>query len=82
MNSYIATDDNIIINEKYIRWVKKTNECMEICCKMEGCGLVGGFFSGTHKVCKVNSPGSYNKLNKEFKAVASKTKSTSQNKNE
>ena len=55
---------------------------MEICCKMEGCGLVGGFCSGTHKVCKVNSPGSYNKLNKAFKDVASKTKSTSQNKNE
>jgi len=58
-NSYIKTDDNRIINEKYIRWVKKMNECLEICSKFDGCkaGV------NTHQVCKLNSPDSYNKLN-------------------
>lgn len=61
-NSYIKTDDNRIINEKYIRWVKKLSECLEVCSKMTGCS------SGrdTHKVCKINNSESYHKLNKHF----------------
>jgi hypothetical protein len=31
--SYIKTDDNKIINEKYIKWVKKMNDCFELCIK-------------------------------------------------
>ena len=27
-NSYLKTDDNKLINEKCITWVKKMNECL------------------------------------------------------
>jgi hypothetical protein len=61
-NSYLKSDDNKIINEKYIRWVKKMSECLEVCTKFDGC------LSGhtTQRICKINNPDSYNKLNKEF----------------
>jgi hypothetical protein len=61
-NSYIKTDDNKVINEKYIRWIKKMNECLEICTKFDGCTEK----KNTHPVCKLNSPVSYDKLNKLF----------------
>jgi len=60
--SYIKTDNNRIVNEKCIRWVQKMNECLEICTKQNGCA-VG---SETHKVCKINSPETYEKINKHF----------------
>ena len=60
--SYIKTDDNKIINEKYIRWVKKMNECLEICVKSSGCNEK----NDTHRICKLNSLESYNKFNKYF----------------
>ncbi len=59
---YIKTDDNKIINEKHIRWVKKMNDCLEVCVKTNGCNLRGD----THKICESNNPDSYNKLNKHF----------------
>ena len=58
-NTYIKTDNNTIINENCIRWVKKYNECLEICTKVLGCDPG----KDTHKVCK----DSYNKLNVFFK---------------
>lgn len=58
---YIKTDDNKIINEKQIRWVKKMSECLEVCTKSNGCGV-----DGTHKICKINNEQSYNKLNVFF----------------
>ena len=58
-NSYIKTDENKAINEKHIRWIKKINNCMEICTKSDGC-TVG---KNTHQVCKLYTPESYNKLN-------------------
>jgi hypothetical protein len=60
--SFIKADDNKIINEKYIRWVKKMDECLAVCSKFEGCDIE----YGTHKICKINNPDSYNKLNKFF----------------
>ena len=62
-NKYIKTDDNKIINEKYIIWVKKMNECLEVCTKTTGCNIHDG---GTHRICKLNSFDSYNKLNNHF----------------
>jgi hypothetical protein len=59
--SYLKTDDNKIINEKCIVWVKKMNDCLEVCTKSDGCSLVN-----THKICKLNTLTSYNKLNKLF----------------
>ena len=60
--SYIKTDDNKIINEQCIRWVKKMNDCLEVCVKSIGCDVI----NGTHRICKVNNPESYNNLNRHF----------------
>jgi hypothetical protein len=59
--SYIKTDENIIINEKAIRWVRKMEDCLYVCTKQTGCT-----FMDTIKICKVNNIDSYNKLNKHF----------------
>lgn len=60
--SYLKTDDNKIINEKCILWVKKMSDCLEVCTKITGCGGNGD----THKICKIYNLDSYNKLNKHF----------------
>ena len=62
-NKYIKTDDNKIINEKKILWVKKINECLEICTKSSGCTEK----INTHRICKIYNKDSYEKLNKYFK---------------
>ena len=62
--SYIKMDNNIIINEKCIKWVKKIDECLEVCIKSTGCYVKSG--GDTHKICKINNSDSYNKLNKYF----------------
>ena len=59
---YIKTDDNKVINEKCIRWVKKVGDCMEVCTKSIGCTLK----TDTHTICKLYNLDSYNKLNKYF----------------
>lgn len=37
----------------------KMNDCLEVCTKSNGCNIDGG----THRICKLNSPYSYNKQN-------------------
>ena len=59
---YIKADDNKVINEKCIRWVKKIGDCMEVCTKPTGCSLK----IDTHTICKLYNLDSYNKLNKHF----------------
>lgn len=61
---YFKTDNNIIINENCVRWVKKMSDCLEVCIKVSGCNLNGN--GDTHKICKLNNPDSYNKLNEHF----------------
>jgi len=60
---YLKTDDNKIINENHIRWVKKINDCLEVCTRSIGCDINN---ENTHTICKLNSSDSYNKLNKHF----------------
>ena len=60
---YFKTDENKIINEKHIRWVKKMSDCLEVCTKSTGCSVET---KDTHKICKLNNLDSYNKLNKHF----------------
>ena len=62
-NTYIKADNNKIINEKSIQWVKKMSDCLEVCTRSIGCNVKDGT---THTVCKVNNLESYNKLNKHF----------------
>jgi hypothetical protein len=63
-SSYIKADDNKIINEKSIKWVKKISECLKVCTKSTGCDVTRG--DTTHQICKINNLDSYNKLNKYF----------------
>ena len=66
-NSFIKTDDNTIINEQCIKWVRKIDECLEICAKSNGCSkLKYSDDSDKHRICKINNADSYNKLNKLF----------------
>ena len=62
-NSFIKADDNKIINENCIRWVQKINDCLEVCTKSSGCNRKN---NDTHKICKINNPESYAKLNPFF----------------
>jgi hypothetical protein len=59
--TFLKTDNNMIINENRITWVRKMNECLEVCVKTTGCGTLD-----THKICKIYSPESYQKLNAQF----------------
>jgi hypothetical protein len=61
--SYLKTDENRIINEIHIRWVKKMSECLDVCTKSVGCAVENG---DLHRICKINNPYSYNKLNQYF----------------
>jgi hypothetical protein len=61
--TFIRADDNYIINEKFIRWIKKMDECLIVCSKQNGCIIN----TNTHKICKLNNLYSYNKLNDLFK---------------
>lgn len=58
---YIKADENKIINLSCIKWVKKLDECMDICTKGDGC-----YVGDTHKLCRINNPASFDKLNKYF----------------
>jgi len=58
---YLKTDDNKVINQKYIRWVKKMDDCFKVCTKADGCDE-----KDTHKICRFNNPYSYDKLNDLF----------------
>ncbi len=58
---YVKVDNNKVINLNYIRWVKKMDECLQICTKSNGCGEYD-----TSKLCKLNNPTSYEKINKLF----------------
>jgi len=61
-NSYIKINNNMIINKKCIRWVKKMDECLEICTLLNGC-----YSDNSFKLCKINNLESYTELNKHFK---------------
>ena len=59
---YIKVDKNLIINERCIRWVVKMNECLEICTRSNSCVPL----SSTHRVCRLDNPETYDRLNKHF----------------
>lgn len=61
--TFLKTDDNRIINEAAIRWVKQMDECLEVCTKSNGCNPQ----NGTHRICKNVNPSSYAKLEQYFR---------------
>lgn len=40
------------------------SDCLEVCIKTPGCAIDNN--GDTHKICKLNNPDSYDKLNKHF----------------
>ena len=40
------------------------SDCLEVCIKVSGYNLYDN--RDTHKICKLNNPDSYNKLNEHF----------------
>ena len=62
-NSYLRTDDNKIINERTIRWVKKIDDCLHVCTRSNGCSIES---ETTHKICRIYNENTYNKLNQHF----------------
>jgi len=60
--TFLKTDDNRIINEAAIRWVKQMGECLEVCLKTDGYQIQ----QTTHRICKNVNPSSYAKLEKHF----------------
>jgi hypothetical protein len=61
--TFHKTDDNRIINEAAIRWVKQMGECLEVCLKTDGCQTP----QNTHRICKNINPSSYAILEKHLK---------------
>ena len=55
-----VTEDKVI-SERHIRWVKKIDECLQICSKSNGCDKYS-----IHDLCRYSNYDSYMKLNKLF----------------
>jgi hypothetical protein len=60
--TFIKTDNGVLINKEAIRWMQNINECLEVCIKTTGCMP----HLDTHRICKAKSPESYAKLHKHF----------------
>ena len=58
---FIKADNNVLVNKKSIRWMKKMDECILICSKSVGCSSADAL-----KVCKINNSVSYALLNHQF----------------
>lgn len=60
-SSYIKTDNNTFINEQNIIWVKQMNDCLTVAT------METGALCNKYKICKLNNPHSYDKLNDKLK---------------
>ena len=64
MDNYIKSDGNKYLNPQFIRWIKHTDECYNVCTKSTGCAI-----ENTHKICKINNPTSYIKINEIINSI-------------
>lgn len=60
--SYLKISEKTLINEAHIHWIKRYNNCLEICTKSTGCGL-----HDTHTFCREYNKLAYDKLTKHYK---------------
>ena len=67
-SSYIKTDNNTFINEQNIVWIKQMNDCLRVGT------METGSICNTYKICKLNSPHSYDKLYDKIKHNENNTK--------
>lgn len=68
-SNYIKADNNKIINEAQIRWVKQMDDCLYVCTKSDGCYInyVKPTRTNTLTICKLNSlKNSYTYLREKF----------------
>lgn len=70
MSNFLSIDDNILINERCVRWVKKMDECMYVCDKLYGCNDV----NGTYKICKDTHPRNYEVWERKYNELNKYTK--------
>jgi hypothetical protein len=70
MSDFLMIDDDIMINERFVRWVKKVDECMLVCDKLYGCNSVGG----TYKICKATHPKNYDVWERKYNELNKHTK--------
>ena len=66
--SYIKTDNNTFINEQNIVWVEQMDDCLRVGTVQTGALL------NSYKICKINSPDSYNKLYDKIKQNGNNTR--------
>jgi len=61
--NFIKVDGDRILNVNFIRWIKKTDECFNICSRMDGCySSDKSIFINTHSVCKSTNSESHHKI--------------------
>ena len=60
-SSYIKTDNNTFVNEQNIVWVKQMDDCLRVATVETGSIL------NIYRICKLNSPNSYDKLYDKIK---------------
>lgn len=60
-SAFVLVDNGLLINEKYIKWLEKYDECIHICNRIDGC-----YPAQIHQVCKTKNPTSYEKLLRHF----------------
>jgi len=56
---FIRFDDGLLLNTKYIRWIKKVHDCMYICTNSDGCSQ-----RTSHVICSSNE-----KQQKDFERI-------------
>lgn len=61
LTGFVKTDGDKIVSVKHIQWIKKMDECMELCTTSKMC-FTRGPFKNTHSVCKSVNPRSYKQL--------------------
>ena len=66
-NSLTQINKNVVISDKYIRWIKKTSDdCLLVCTRMDGCSD-----EAANKVCTYTNLDAFNKYNKYFSSSSS-----------
>jgi hypothetical protein len=63
-SQFIKLNDNTIINENYIQWMKKIGDCIYMCNKVYGCDEATLY--GAHRICKTENLKTYSKIEKYF----------------
>lgn len=61
---FIKFNDDLVLNKKYIRWIKKVHDCMYICTKSDGCNNWS-----SHVICSSNEnqKKDFDKINQIFR---------------